>query len=135
MRDPTATRQHTVYLVVSSEGTYENVYGSRVEAHARMKEIQGLAAYRGVSVRVIGQGVKLKKAFELLNGTPANFSWKFPTSPDGTSWGSYGDSLAEQWNGVEAEAYREDGECTEHNEPDGLGPYAAEYDDHCGDAP
>ena len=33
-----------------------------------------------------------------------SFEAKFPTSPDGTDWGIYGDTLKEQWLGVWFEA-------------------------------
>jgi hypothetical protein len=33
---------------------------------------------------------------------------EYPTSPDGTDWGIYGETPQEQWNGVEFEAYTED---------------------------
>ena len=31
----------------------------------------------------------------------------FPTSPDGTDWGIFGDTPREQWEGMEMEAYLE----------------------------
>ena len=36
------------------------------------------------------------------------FKVTLPTSPDGTDWGIYGDTPAEQWNGIQYEAERED---------------------------
>ena len=33
-----------------------------------------------------------------------SFERVFPTSPDGTDWGFYGDTLREQWHGVWFEA-------------------------------
>ncbi len=36
----------------------------------------------------------------------------FPTSPDGTDWGIFGDTPREQWEGMEMEAQLEDIERT-----------------------